>query len=273
MLYVASKPKMRLPNLAALIAALLLPAAAFAQAPGPLAALKSESQPSCSKSLLDEFQVVRHGEDAERIPIWQVADGHAFFYEAGMAIDADGAPNAYHPDNIGLDDLKNAGEDGTWWALALDKDGEPYVQGPDDPFPGFYISTTALWDRDKLPTDPSRYVDASKIPYIVLPGSVSRQMGARLGDMALVVNRQNNKFSYAIFADIGPSVGEGSIALAENLGISSNARRGGARGPILYVVFPGSGNGRARPLEEINDVTEKLLQDSSSDLIKACTAN
>jgi hypothetical protein len=33
----------------------------------------------------------------------------AFFYQSKMSIDADGAPNAYHPDNIGLDDLKNAG--------------------------------------------------------------------------------------------------------------------------------------------------------------------
>jgi len=33
-----------------------------------------------------------------------------------MSIDADGAPNAYHPDNIGLDDLKNAGYPNTsWW--------------------------------------------------------------------------------------------------------------------------------------------------------------
>ena len=28
-------------------------------------------------------------------------------------------------------------------------DGEPFVQGPDDPFPGYYVSATALADRTK----------------------------------------------------------------------------------------------------------------------------
>ena len=82
-----------------------------------------------------------------------------------MTIDADGAPNAYHPDNTGLDDLKNAGAPGYWEGLAKDKDGEPFVQGPDDPFPGYYVSATALADRSKPVNDPTRYVDASKIPF------------------------------------------------------------------------------------------------------------
>jgi hypothetical protein len=244
-----------------------------AQTSSPLASLSPGAMPACSKSLLYDFELTRHGEPAGSVPIWQIGENAAFFYEANMSIDADGAPNAYNPDNTGLDDLENAGEPGNWWALALDRDGQPYVQGPDDPFPGYYISTTALWDRTKDPTDPSRYVDASKIPYIVLPGSVSRDTGARLGDLAVVVNRQNDKMSYAIFADIGPSVGEGSIALAENLGIFSSARRGGARGPILYIVFPGSGNGKARPVDEINQEAEKLFHNSTADQIKACTAN
>jgi hypothetical protein len=50
------------------------------------------------------------------------------------------------------------------------------------------------------------------------------------------------------------------MALAENLGIRSDARNGGARRGILFLVFPGSGNGRPRPIEEINAESEKLLQ-------------
>ena len=110
--------------------------------------------------------------------------------------------------------------------------------------------------------DPTRYVDASKIPFIVLPGAMSRQIGARPGDFAVVFNQRNGNSSYAIFGDVGPPdrIGEGSMALAENLGIRSDARNGGARRGILFLVFPGSGNGRPRPIEEINAESEKLLQ-------------
>jgi hypothetical protein len=62
-----------------------------------------------------------------------------------------------------------------------------------------------------------------------------------LGDFAVVMNLRNGKSSYAIYADIG-TMGEGSIALADNLGIWSDARRGGQSDGILYLVFPGSGN-------------------------------
>ncbi len=119
-----------------------------------------------------------------------------------------------------------------------------------------------------------RYVDATKIPYIVLPGGFARQMGARPGDFSVVLNQRNGKISYAIFGDIGPAdrMGEGSVALAENLGIRSDARNGGARGEILYLVFPGSGNRQPRPVEEINSQAEKLLQDWGGPIqLTACT--
>lgn len=253
---------------------ILAAAAVNAQNSGPSAPLNFSAPASCSKSLISDFELTRRdGDPAGDIPIWQIAGSSAFFYEAGMSIDADGAPNAYNPDNTGLDDLENAGDGAEWWALAVDEHGQPILQGPNDPFPGFYISMTALADRTKDRTDPSRFVDASKIPYIVLPGQVMRQTGARLGDFAVVFNQRNAKFSYAIFADIGPAVGEGSVALAENLGISSSARRGGTRGDILYLVFPGSGNGNTRPVEEIDQEAAKLLGDSKVDQIKACPTN
>src|SRR5262245_32378245 len=51
------------------------------------------------------------------------------FFQAGMAIDADGAPQAYHPDSkSGLDALANAGKPGNWWALVVDDKGEPLLQ-------------------------------------------------------------------------------------------------------------------------------------------------
>jgi hypothetical protein len=220
------------------------------------------SSSGCTNEQLLSFQMNHEGEEEREIPIWHVPGDTAFYYEAGMTIDADGAPNAYHPENIGLDDLSNAGSPGNWYGLAKDADGEPFIQGPDDPFPGYYVSATALADRTKAVNDPSRYVDASKIPFIVLPGAMARQIGARPGDFAVAFNQRNGKSSYAIFGDVGPSdrIGEGSMALAENLGIRSDARNGGARRGILFLVFPGSGNGRPRPIEEINAESEKLLQ-------------
>ena len=70
--------------------------------------------------------------------IWQIEGQTAFFFEAGMAIDADGAPQAYHPEpdsNLGLDFLVNAGSPGNWFGIVTDSgqpDGNPIVQGPDD---------------------------------------------------------------------------------------------------------------------------------------------
>jgi hypothetical protein len=221
-----------------------------------------DSPGACFGQLLLKFEM-RHNGDPERdIPIGRLPGSSAFFYESGMTIDADGAPNAYHPDNTGLDDLANAGAPGRWEGLAKDADGEPIIQGPNDPFPGYYVSATALADWSKPLNDPTRYVDASRIPFVVLPGGMARQLAARPGDFAAVFNQRNGMSSYAIFGDVGPynRIGEGSVALAENLGIRSDARNGGARRGILYLVFPGSGNGRPRPIEEINADGQKLVQ-------------
>ena len=229
----------------------------------------------CSRSLLTNFEMSRNGQPTGEIPIWQQSENDGFFYEAGMTIDADGAPNAYNPQNTGIDDLANAGDPGYWEALAKDREGNPYIQGPNDPYPGYYVSTTALADRTKPFDDPSRYVDATRIPFLVLPGNLARELGARPGDFAAVFNLQNGKSSPAIFADVGPvdHIGEGSVALAENLGVRSDARNGGARGRILYLVFPGSGNGRPRLLEEIQAEAEKLLRAwGGIPRLAACTA-
>ncbi len=255
----------------------LLCAAAVAagQKMHPGLTLQRNAADSCPETLLLNFEVTHDGQLIREVPIWRLPESSAFFFEAGMAIDADGAPNAYNPADTGLDDLNNAGEPGHWLGLARDPKGNPYVQGPDDPFPGYYVSTTALSDRTKDVSDPSKYVDAAKIPYLVLPRGLARPAGARLGDFAVVFNRRNAKSAYAIFADVGPpeGIGEGSIALAENLGVWSDPRRGGTRRGIVYLIFPESGNGKPRPIEEINNEGEKLIQSwGGMQQLLACTA-
>jgi hypothetical protein len=196
--------------------------------------------------------------------VYALEDQSALVYISGMTVDADGAPNAYHPPpdtDLGLDDLANAGSEGNWWGLATDADGEPIVQGPDDPAPGFYVSTTSLFDPD-LPIT-QRYVDATRIPFYVLPPAGRTQLGVHLGDLGMVVNTDNRQRAGAIFADVGPTdnLGEGSIALAAALGLPDDPRAGGASGGIAWVVFPGSGTGRPLPPETIAAGAEARFTD------------
>jgi hypothetical protein len=235
--------------------ALAFPAGGMAQGLQP--PIPADACPA--KSLLLNFDIYRFGERQGQAPIWRLGDARAFLFSSGMAIDADGAPNAYNADGTGLDDLPNAGQPGQWDGIVQDEDGSLILQGPDDPFPGFYVSCTALFDRSKHRRDPSRFVDSTKIPYVALPGDLAERTGARLGDFVLVSSARTGRYSYAIFADIGV-LGEGSIALADNLGIWSDARRGGSRAGISYVVFPGSGDGQPKSVDEINQRGASLVQ-------------
>ena len=204
---------------------------------------------------------------AHGVDVWSTPNRPlGIFYKSGLAIDADGAFRAYHPvDRLGLDSLAHAGHPGNWWALVTDneqKNGRPVVQGNSDPAPGYYVSTTALYDPDNPNVrDPRRYVDAAKIPYVVLHPKALNY--ARLGDFATVVNFQNGKISEALVADeSAPNlpVGEGSIALAEVLGIDSSPRHGGKDRDVAYLVYPGSGNGRPRRLQEVVANSKRLFE-------------
>lgn len=165
-----------------------------------------------------------------------------------MRIDADGAPNAYGPDDSGLDLNANAGFPGTsWWRSVLVADpannDRPYVQ-PTGEFAGFYVSQTALNSPDFAKTDPKRYVDATTYPYLVFPRTFAPLSGTgRLGDFGFAINLKTGRKSGFIVADIGPSnakLGEVSMALAKALGGRNvNPRTGAGQpdGDNLYVVF------------------------------------
>ena len=55
-------------------------------------------------------------------------------------------------------------------------------------------------------------------------------------------------------------MGEGSIALAVALGIDSNPRSGGIEHGVAYVIYPGSGNGKPRGLDEIVSTSRRNFQ-------------
>ncbi len=209
------------------------------------------------------------------VPIASIAS--AVLFEAGLAIDADGAPNAYGPHDKGLDLTVHARGRKGWAGVLADERGQPVLQKR-GPYRGYYVSTTSLEDANtRRDADPRKYVDARKIPYIVLPSDVAGRFGIRLGDFAVVAHQRNGGFAYAyaIYADVGPSgkLGEGSMALAKALGLPANPRGGAVEEGVWFLVFPGSGHGpgKLRTLKEINRSAARLYKTwGGSKRLRAC---
>jgi hypothetical protein len=62
--------------------------------------------------------------------------------------------------------------------------------------------------------------------------------------------------------------------LAEALGINSSPRHGGQDGNVVYLIYPGSGNGRPRKLEEILTHSNQLFEAwGGPGGLKACLAS
>ncbi|MDE1154289.1 MAG: hypothetical protein PW735_01005 [Acidobacteriaceae bacterium] len=140
-----------------------------------------------------------------------------------MDVDVDGAPRAYGPPGFAtLDVLRDAHRggrlDGEVVGYLLDKHGHAVVQGPNDPAPGFYVSQTTFEDERYAERDPRRYVDATRINYVVL-GDVARRRGARIGDLVAVHSQRTGRCVFGVVADSGnPSGDEGSLHLMQELG-------------------------------------------------------
>jgi hypothetical protein len=180
------------------------------------------------------------------IPIYAVSGTpRAFIFKAALAINADGSPNAYGPNNSGLDYTANGGDDsgsGDWWGGPTGSDNKPIVQTIYDPSPGLYVSGTALINSAFDEASPYRYIDSESIPFFVLPGKHSNQ--AKLGDVGLLYNETTGDNCYAIYGDVGPQdkLGECSIRLAQALGVKNLSPKDGglASKTITYLVFYGS---------------------------------
>jgi hypothetical protein len=225
--------------------------------------------------------------------VWGIEGKKPWFVKSRLAIDADGAPNAYHPgftcdpkkpklfkskahpeygcvpdheSYAGLDWLQNAGDPKGFYGITYDaKKKQLCIQGPNDPSPGFYVSSTALLDKAKGNCDPGKYVDSNTIPYLSLPRELYEKKMVALGDFAYAYNLKNKKGIAAIAGDVGPrgKVGEASIAVAKALGGTGNVKHGGGIDAenIVYLVFPTSGNGKARPAAEIEREGARLLKE------------
>jgi len=179
--------------------------------------------------------------------------GSVVTWTSGLAIDVDGAPTAYAPLASGLpalDNLHNAGSGTKWPGLVCNSEGHPLVQGADGLAPGYYMTETALCDRKYGRNDQRRYVDASTVPYVVMPPEL-RQMMVGVGDVAIV--SYGSMSCSAVVGDVGPhrKIGEGSAALAKALGINSDARHGGVASGVTFRIFAASSLGWPRKQEDI----------------------
>lgn len=176
-------------------------------------------------------------------------------------VDADGAPNTYHPEDAkqgcpseghGLDCLASAGYPGeAWWKEVLVRDPDdpdrPYVQRS-GPYQGFFVSKTSLRNPDYAGAlSPLSYVDADAIPYLVLPAPILRTDGmGEMGDLGYAVDLDTGRATPFVIADEGPvePLGEASVAFWRALGGQGPNPRNGAGlppGRVVYIVFPGSG--------------------------------
>ena len=163
-----------------------------------------------------------------------------------MAIDVDGAPNSYGPnDALALDYELNAHVGAKPSGkivgyLTRNDDGRtPIAQGPRDPYPGFYISTTGYEDKNNSRReDPRRYVNAAEIDYTLL-ATAAKDAGVRCGDFCVVHSLRTRFTVYAIVGDTGNSRGaEGSLALLQRLGYDvKNGKSGGEEQARIVVRY------------------------------------
>jgi hypothetical protein len=154
----------------------------------------------------------------------------------------------------------DAGRPRIEWVGIATRDAErfvPCVQA-DGPYRGFFVGQTHLTaDAGKAVCDPARYLDATRVPFFVLP-TASRfvsDLGMKLGDLGVAYYPETGRVVAAIFGDTGPptKLGEGSLALARALRAApadAPAQPGAveaatieAEDGVFMLLFPGSSPG------------------------------
>lgn len=173
-------------------------------------------------------------------------------------VTAQGAPDAYHPEDTGSGCLRDTGWPGPDWRQRLVADPHqpqrPLRQGAGG-YPGYFVSTTALNDPRFPRTSAAAYLDAGRVAYLALPQGWLAEDGAGApGDFVVVHDRGSGRHSFGLIGDSGRdrAMGEVSERMASDLsGHRAEARsgRGAPTGPLLCVVFPGSRREPGWPLQ------------------------
>lgn len=148
------------------------------------------------------------------------------------------APFKFDPESTTSADVC-ALEGAVWWRADFDIDCDGSVDDPclDDPD---REPTTAAVDMDGAP------LSATIVPYVTIP-MVSdwfdyEAEGVQLGSVAAVLWR--NKLVYAPVGNLGGDkvLGEGSLALAEKLGMDTDPIEGGIDRGVTWIIFTGDGS-------------------------------
>ena len=209
-----------------------------------------------------------HRRCLEEVDVFHLPQKTAVHFLAKLAIDADGSPWAYHPNDVRPPDNAAKAYD---WLANIDRKYLHGVQGKDatGPAPGFYVSATSLVDPSVAnQKDTRRYVDAGHVPYIVLPTNLPlpEGMALPLGSLAWIADLETGRGTGAIFADTGRAVGEGSVALARWLGLSpfhaANPPKviGFDERRFLQIIFPGEVIPPPWPVQKIQEKARKLFE-------------
>jgi Fungal chitosanase of glycosyl hydrolase group 75 len=260
-------------------------------------------------------------------PVMVERQSRALFWARPLEVDADGARNAYHRDDPhgskglaieyvgnGMTILRNGEpltfnekeEDNSTWlnayhaivnngwkapagfdvdiyGFARDRNGKVCVK-PD----GRLISSTSLVQhRSARYCDPKRYVDALRIPGIVVPNRSDEEQpvkggddqiappfarhGVFRGDLAVVYNPATRIWRGAIIYDTGPRelLGEGSLRLVLDLRADRRSPKSALETNDLGIdetnvlLFPGTaeklGPGRTWTSEKIHTLASRLF--------------
>jgi len=223
-------------------------------------AVRAAAQNPCPE--LSRFATFAHAEIGAIELYRAAAPAKALLFVSQMQVNTDGAPDSYHPDNLGITHLCNGlsvgapGRACVWkpdcladfrkaraagftgdpkicfFAMVTTRDGRPVLQKEGDPKPGYYISTTALKSPGKPADRPEAQLDSNAIPFVVIPGKWNRRFeDAGLGDVAAVYRKSNGRLEFAVVGDTGPNnkLGEGSVALHLALGNDPFVTRSGVR--------------------------------------------
>lgn len=196
--------------------------------------------------------VIEHWMDFAGLAVHRIDAGsrRAYaFLQRQPRLTAQGAPDAYHPDDNGSGSLRESGWPGGAWRERLVADPhQPQrpLRQADGATAGYFVSTTALRDPRFPRSSPSAYLDAGRVPYLALPEAWLAQNGAgALGDFVAVHDRGSGRRSLGLIGDAGRDRAMGALSerMAGDLsGHRAEARtgRGTPTGPLLCLVFAGT---------------------------------
>lgn len=174
-------------------------------------------------------------------------DSSALFFTAPMAVNTDGAPVSYHPEdpwgsNKAINTICNGanahlpsgrrlnyaqcGElveafrearDANWNGAAIPRmefygvaaHGAIPCIIDSGPYAGYFVSTTSLpADKSKERCDQERYLNALEIPFSIFPRAIEfTKRGVGTGDVVVYYNPSNDVIEFGIVGDQGPSWG------------------------------------------------------------------